>query len=162
VKVKGVVQLDGVPVEGATVSFISEDGKDTYSGFTDASGNFSLSSGPQEGARPGTYKVTVVKAKKLEGDAITGGDGAAGGPGDAMLKEMERMHKEGAGKKQKIFTPMPGKMPPKGGPMAGPGSSTPASEKSELPGAYAHANSTPLKVTIPGPQPVVIDLKSKP
>jgi len=42
--VKGVVKLDGTPVEGATVTFVSEDGNSTYIGVSDASGNFTLTS----------------------------------------------------------------------------------------------------------------------
>ena len=60
--VKGVVKLDGKPVKGATVTFVSDDGKRSYSGFTDGEGNFTLVSGNNKsGVASGTYKVTVVK-----------------------------------------------------------------------------------------------------
>jgi len=89
VKTEGVVKLDGVPVEGATVTFSSEDGSKSYSGFTDSSGKFVLQSGEKSGAAPGNYKVTVVKTPKVAG-------GESMKPGDPeYLKQME---KEGGGK----------------------------------------------------------------
>ena len=53
--------MDGQPVEGAAVTFISEDGNRSYTGSTDASGTFSLSSANEVGALPGKYKVVVIE-----------------------------------------------------------------------------------------------------
>lgn len=73
VAVKGSVQLDGKPLEGAAVEF--QPTADTKgaggTGATDASGNFFVVS-PQgvKGLTPGTYKVTVSKShlKKAVGE----------------------------------------------------------------------------------------------
>jgi len=150
-KVKGVVKLDGAPVEGATVAFMSEDGNSVYSGFTDASGEFTLTGQDgKTGVPAGSYKVTVVKHQALAG-------GEASGPGSPdYMKQMEKMSKEGA--KSGMGGPgmmMPGM--PKGG---GPGGTH---EKSELPLVYSGATTTPISVKIPPPSsPVPIELKSKP
>jgi hypothetical protein len=146
--VNGVVKLDGNPVEGATVSFVSDDGKNVYTGFTDASGNFSLvSSDNKSGALPGTYKVTVVKRAAM-------GGGEAMMPGSPeYLKQMEKDAKEGS------------KHQPKGGLMPGmmPKGTMTSGEKSDLPNIYSSSATTPLSVTVPpSSQPVVLDLKSKP
>src|SRR5947209_3031632 len=67
VRVEGVVTLDGNPVEGAAISFLSEagDGKEgrmAY-GTTDGEGVFRLTTlKPDDGALPGTYKVLVTKS----------------------------------------------------------------------------------------------------
>jgi hypothetical protein len=146
--VNGVVKLDGNPVEGATVSFVSDDSKNVYTGFTDASGNFSLvSADNKSGALPGTYKVTVVKRA-----AMTGGEAMMPGSPE-YLKQMEKDAKEGA------------KHQPKGGFMPGmvPKGTMTSGEKSDLPNVYSSAATTPLTVTVPpSSQPVVLDLKSKP
>ena len=88
--VTGNVTLDGVPVEGATVTFVSEGGNKSYSGFTDASGNFALKSGEREGATAGTYKVTVTKTK-----AVAGGETMTPGSAD-YLKQMKAQQKQGS------------------------------------------------------------------
>jgi len=88
--VSGTVTLDGVPVEGATVVFTSEDGGKSYSGFTDASGAFSLKSGEKEGATPGNYKVTVTRTK-----SVAGAEGMAPGGADYM-KQMKAQQKQGS------------------------------------------------------------------
>ena len=150
VKVKGVVKLDGSPVDGATVTFMSEDGKTTYSGFSDSSGTFTLN-GPdgKPGVPAGTYKVTVVKHA-----AMTGGDAAGAGSADAMA-----MMKKSADEAAKTNMPGKGMMMP-GMPRAG---GAGGHEKSELPLVYASAEKTPLSVKVPPPSdPVQIELKSKP
>jgi hypothetical protein len=148
-KVKGVVKLDGTPVEGATVAFVSSDGITLYSGFTDQTGTFTLSTPDgKEGVPPGTYKVTVVKHA-----AMQGGEGGAGSPEytKMMEKSAKEAAKESAGSKGGM---MPG-MPRGGGT---------SHEKTELPKIYASATSTPISVTVPPPSsdPVAIELKSKP
>ena len=145
VPVNGIVTLDGKPVEGATVTFGTDDGKRSYGGFTDASGAFSLSGGGVLGALPGTYKVTVTKSKKIEGS-----DGMEAGNSDAM-KQMEKMAKESKGSN---------KGP--GGMMPGGGTGVVAPPKSELPSVYATMKSTTLTVTVPAPNlPITLELKSK-
>jgi prepilin-type processing-associated H-X9-DG protein len=63
VSVSGHVTLDGQPVEGATVVFTpTEQGGRVAKGATDATGRFALkSSETGDGAKPGTYRVSVSK-----------------------------------------------------------------------------------------------------
>jgi hypothetical protein len=64
VPVSGTVTLDGNPVEGATVTFHlvgdDKDGRPAI-GQTDKTGTFRLTTGTEDGARPGEYKVVIVK-----------------------------------------------------------------------------------------------------
>lgn len=148
VEVKGVVQLDGTPVEGATVVLITEDGSRSYSGFTASDGSFSVSSPSGPGALPGEYRVTVVKSKAMPGaEAIS--------PGDSdYMKQMEKQAKDAAKNQPGKMTPMPGKMtlPP---PTAG------TAVKTELPALYANPSTSPLRVKVPPDnQPVVFALES--
>jgi len=147
--VTGVVKLDGNPVEGATVSFVSDDGKNVFTGFTDASGNFKLANAEnKEGVAPGSYKVTVVKRPNMGGEAMMPGS-------PEYMKQMEKESKEGGGKKSG-----PGAMMMPGAMAKG---SLQGGEKSDLPNVYSSASTTPLTVTVPPPsQPVVLELKSKP
>ncbi|MDR1383197.1 MAG: carboxypeptidase-like regulatory domain-containing protein [Planctomycetaceae bacterium] len=66
--VQGVVTRDGVPVNGASVSFSPASGGSNMraaSGQTDAQGQFVLTTlSPQDGATPGEFIVTVVKFEK--------------------------------------------------------------------------------------------------
>src|SRR5206468_4122315 len=84
VEVSGIVTIDGTPVEGATVTYITEDGTKSYSGFTDASGKFDLtgSDSSKRGALRGDYKVTVIKAPKMAGP------GGAVDPNDSEAMKM--------------------------------------------------------------------------
>lgn len=152
VPVSGVIKLDGAPVEGATVTFVSEDGVKTFSGTTDSSGAFSLGSGnsARPGALPGNYKVTVVKTPKVQG-------AEAMSPGNPdYLKQMQKEQKEAA-KSGMPKTPMPGMPMPR--PVGMPGSGV----RSELPTVYAALPTTPLSARVPSDtQPLVIELKSKP
>lgn len=62
VKAEGVVTLDGKPVEGASVTFIADQGNYHAKAITDASGKFRLRAfDEKEGAVPGSYKVQVNK-----------------------------------------------------------------------------------------------------
>jgi hypothetical protein len=72
VPVRGVVTLDGRPVEGATVHFYAEgedgEGRPAF-GRTDAAGAFRLSTlGHEDGALPRDYKVVVLKPVPLRPD----------------------------------------------------------------------------------------------
>jgi hypothetical protein len=61
VPVKGRVTLDDKPLANASVLFIAQEpgGRDA-SGYTDANGVFELTTlRPQDGALPGSYKVTI-------------------------------------------------------------------------------------------------------
>ena len=61
VPVTGTVLIDGEPVENASVMFTPQEGGRPASGFTDASGNFSLSTyQPGDGATAGTNLVSVT------------------------------------------------------------------------------------------------------
>jgi hypothetical protein len=68
VKVKGVVTLDGKPIEGAVVTFILESGGgQSASGTTQKDGSFRLTTLKEnDGIRPGNYKVTVTKVTYTE------------------------------------------------------------------------------------------------
>jgi len=80
--VKGTVLYKGQPVQGATVSFVSDDGRMSV-GTTDDKGQFSLSTGTQPGAPPGRYRVGVVKRS-----AVPGASGVEGADPTEMMKKM--------------------------------------------------------------------------
>jgi hypothetical protein len=62
--VSGTVTLDRQPVEGATVTFHAlgddKEGRPA-TGQTDQTGTFRLKTGNADGARPGDYKVVIIK-----------------------------------------------------------------------------------------------------
>lgn len=156
IPVQGVVNLDGVAVSEATVVFLSEDGKRSFSGFSDEQGNFVLSSNAGLGALAGKYKVTVVKAPKTEGKTDVKGDSPEYA---AMMQKSMKENQTATG----------GQMTPKGmgGPVGPPMAKGPASKaagpKSQLPAIYATAEKTTLTVIVPSAtSPLTLDLKSKP
>jgi hypothetical protein len=67
VPVAGTVTLNGKPLEGATVNFLSDESNITASGKTDASGKFSVRTfvGTEtvDGAVVGTHAISVVKTE---------------------------------------------------------------------------------------------------
>lgn len=146
--VKGVVTLDGQPVEGANVTFVSEDGSTSYSGFTDASGNCTLDTEPGKEAKPGTYKIVVIKTPKVDSP----GEITPGSP-----EAVKQMQKEAKG-----ATKIGGSVPKVGIPgMNMPGKGAPV--KTELPVIYSSVATTPLSAKLPpDTQPIPIELKSKP
>ena len=77
----GTVNLDGKPLEGATVTFLPAGGGSPASGLTDAQGAFQLNTAgaSEAGATVGSYKVSVSKK--------------AGGPVDAPQTQEEGMKK---------------------------------------------------------------------
>jgi len=155
-EVKGVVTLDGKPVEGAMVLFTGDDGT-LASGFTDANGNFELVSGPNgaKGAPPGTYRAIVTKVKTMEG-AISPKEAAeaSGGDSSAAAKQMAKMAK--ANKSVGGSGP-PGAGPPKAGPPKG-GSGT---TNNQLPEMYGSPDLSPFKgIKVPTDGPVKLDMTS--
>jgi hypothetical protein len=139
--VEGTVTMDGNPVEGAAVTFISDDGKKTFGGQTDASGKYAMYFGEKPGVHAGTYKVLVTKAKKIEGDMTAGGAD--------YMKQMEKMAKDSPKEKKDggLFIPNSGKA-----------SQAP---KGELPAMYSSAVTTPFSATVPVTGPVNFDLKAE-
>lgn len=68
VPTRGVVTVDGKPLAKATVMFTSQEpgGKDA-TGFTDANGDFELTTARmKDGALPGLYKVTVHHSETMD------------------------------------------------------------------------------------------------
>jgi hypothetical protein len=139
--VEGTVTMDGSPVEGAAVTLISDDGKKTFGGQSDASGKFVIYSGEKPGAQAGTYKVLVTKPKKVTGDMTPGSSD--------YLKQMEKQSKEGATKESTGGLFIPGA--PKGSPIP----------KGELPAMYSSAMSSPFTATVPVSGPLNLDLKAE-
>jgi hypothetical protein len=158
VPVEGVVTIDGKTVPGATVTFVSDDGKQMSSGTTDDGGNFTLTSGANPGALPGNYKVTVTKYPKVDG-YVPSGDSAAD------KDYMKHMKKEMDGSKAvapKVTGPKTGGIaPPSGMMMPGGGGAGRSGVKSELPENYSLIEKTPLTVKVPSEGPVKLELKSK-
>jgi len=157
--VSGQVTLDGKPVEGATVTFITEDGKQSATGQTDAEGNFSLSDSGKPGVRSGSYKVLVTRSKPVTAP----GEGASQ---EDMQKAMKKIADEDA-KAAAAKAAKPGGNDPASkmkAAAAASGANTPVSGvKTDLPTIYAAPTTTPLTVKVPPEsQPVKIELKSKP
>jgi hypothetical protein len=68
IKVKGVVTLDGSPVDGALVTFVPDGGAGQNAiGVTQQGGAFQLTtSKTNDGVEPGNYKVTVTYGEGVE------------------------------------------------------------------------------------------------
>jgi hypothetical protein len=156
VPVSGTVSLDGAPVAGAQVTFVSENGESAYVGGTNDSGSFEITSGQHKGVPSGNYKVTVIKAPR-------GASTDSTKPGDPEYFKDMMAAKKGPGKGG-TGGGGPGKagmMMMQGGPGGGPagGGSMPAAPlKSELPSIYSLHTTTPIKVTVPHDGPVKIEL----
>jgi len=153
VGLKGVVTMDGAPLEGATVTFVPESGSssDTAAATTDAKGEFILYSlDKKSGVKAGSYKVTVIKVT-AKGEAMSPPSPDNPGNFKEVRKEMET---SGKGKGA------PGMQG--GARVVGMAGQSGGGVKTELPVIYASAETTPIKVTVPPPnQPMVIELKSK-
>ena len=89
--VSGTVTMNGQPVAGATLNFLSSDGSRSAVGQTDAQGRYELTTfSPGDGALPGDYGVAIMKyelttdaAARPEDEAPdepAGDDPFAGGP----------------------------------------------------------------------------------
>ena len=89
--VKGIVTLNGKPLEKATVLFISEeaDGRDVFA-LTDAEGKFELSTHtPKDGAMAGSYKIVIQYSEPDEGPLLTFAT-----PADAQKASADKPPKE--------------------------------------------------------------------
>ncbi|MBL8865383.1 MAG: carboxypeptidase regulatory-like domain-containing protein [Planctomycetia bacterium] len=154
VSVNGKVTLDGTPVAGAQVTFVTESGDKAFSGATNDAGDFEISSGPHKGVPPGNYKVTVIKAPAF---GTSSGETKAGDP--EYMKDMMSASKKDQQPKTGMKNMAPGGKGMMMMPM-GPGGGASASPlKSELPSIYSLNTTTPFKVTVPHDGPVVLDLK---
>ena len=91
VRVQGVVTLDGVPLDGATVTFMSSgDSMRPATGYTDQAGVFHLTSFKKDdGAFPGEYRVLVTKTQPIEPPP----DANSGEP-DAVLKHYQSLRSQ--------------------------------------------------------------------
>ena len=70
-----VTFADGNPVEGAAVSFVPDSGTKPAVGVTDAEGQYSLTTTSKgDGARAGSYKVTIAKYEGAPEESV--GEGA--------------------------------------------------------------------------------------
>jgi hypothetical protein len=138
VSVKGVVTLDGQPVEGALVKFVPKGDGGSHgheaTAVTDDSGHFSLGTLAEgDGAWRGVYKVCVQKiiidpamqAKMPELGGAAEDDQKAAQANRAQIMKAMRY-------KKNIF-----------------------------PKKYMNANSTPIEVTVPTNEEVRIDIKSE-
>ena len=78
--VDGIITMDGVPLAGASVTFIPQGtGGDAASGSTDSDGKFkiqTLRGAPGGGTTPGEYRVTISKIESVPtGRKTTNSDG---------------------------------------------------------------------------------------
>jgi hypothetical protein len=122
---------DGKPVEGATVTF-EADNLPSASGITNSEGKFKLTTYTNnDGAVPGDYKVTIVKAAK------------AGGGSGLDLKNMSPEERT------KAMT----------GQMAGMNDGGRTESKDELPKEYQNKEKSGLKVQVPSSTPIVFKIR---
>jgi hypothetical protein len=91
VRVQGKVTLDGAPLDGATVTFMSSgDSMRPATGYTDQAGVFHLTSFKKDdGAFPGEYRVLVTKIQSIERPP----DANSGEP-DAVLKHYQSLRSQ--------------------------------------------------------------------
>jgi hypothetical protein len=133
VKVEGMVTLDGKPLPEAMIVFNPEGGGSPASGVSGSDGSFRLttfSSG--DGAKPGSYKVTVALAKPADADGPQPESGNPQSMIDAMKKHAEAQKHKPAGPK-----------------------------KPSLPATYSDLSKTTLKYVIPPPDgKVTLELRS--
>ena len=76
VPVSGTITLDGQPLDGAAISFLSQE--DQFSGHSGPDGRYEL----KPGARPGEYRVDVSKYGGDGGVPLGLDPGAGGEPGE--------------------------------------------------------------------------------
>lgn len=87
IPVTGTVTINGKPVEGAKVTFLSQTGGRSASGTTDASGKYSLTTfNTNDGAIPDEYTITIAKYDAADtGEGIDDTEGEMGSDYDAMM-----------------------------------------------------------------------------
>lgn len=127
---EGVVTLENVPLENATVTFIpvGDEGQPAM-GLTGTDGSFRLTTTHlADGARPGEYKITVVVNKPTPKIEVHEGMKTA----DVMALYVKAM-KEMQSKPQK--------------PLA------------QLPDSYQKADTTPLRQSVPADGKVILELR---
>jgi hypothetical protein len=121
----------GAPIEGATVTFVS-DSNPSASGVTNSDGKFKLTTYTTgDGAVPGDYKVTITKTAKVE----TGTN--------KNLKDMD------PNERMKIMASA-NAAENKGGR---------SESKDELPKEYENKDKSQLKVQVPPATPIVFKLR---
>jgi hypothetical protein len=104
VPVSGKVTYKGQPVKDATVTFQNESSPRAATGFTDANGEFVLSTiDSNDGAMPGEHKIAIAARQPSTG--ATGAPNPSAGP-EQMQAYMEAMKNVG---KVKIENALPAK-----------------------------------------------------
>lgn len=99
-QVTGKVTLDGSPLEGATVAFAPVGEGQAASGKTDASGTYNLTTFVNnDGALPGSYKVTISKVEDAAGGA---GSGSEDDIYAAMEKSGKNVMAEGSDRSEEV------------------------------------------------------------
>jgi hypothetical protein len=134
VPVKGVVTLDGQPVEGAVVHFLvpgeQTEGRPAF-GTTDHEGRFRLSTlGREDGALPRDYRVVVFKYVPARPDV--------------QIPAFPKTPK-GKAEREDFLYKLYGDKP---------------HTQNILPAKYADINTTPFQITVPTKGEVVLDLSS--
>ena len=134
-KVRGVVTLDGVPLAGATVSFVPVEGKGRVaSGQSNSSGQFELTTfRTDDGAYSGDYRVIVVVEEPNYPDPKTQTDEQKK---EARIGTMTPQGKKNQAEKKS-------KRPP------------------QIPEIYSDVKKTPLKEVVPTDGKIELALKSK-
>jgi hypothetical protein len=104
----GTLTMDGAPVEGAGVTFMSKEGNRVAEGKTDANGNFTLKTVVGkimlEGAIVGVHKVSVSKTENT-GKGAEGAAKVAGENDRDMVARMAGQATNTSGVKQKYIIP---------------------------------------------------------
>lgn len=82
--VSGTVTINGQPLQGATLNFLSADGSRSAVGETDARGRYELTTfAPGDGAVPGEYRVAIMKYELMvDGAPIQSDEPPDDRPGD--------------------------------------------------------------------------------
>jgi hypothetical protein len=146
VKVSGIVTLDDVPVEGATVQFVPVDsskGATAICSSTGSDGRYRLTTkNPNDGAVPGEYKVLVTLS-----DIVDAPPGAGTGPGGGMRPDQMIDPMKGFAEEQRKQT--------KGGKEG------PKKKATKIPAVYGDFKTTPLKATVPADGDINLPLWSK-
>ncbi|MDR2439334.1 MAG: carboxypeptidase-like regulatory domain-containing protein [Planctomycetaceae bacterium] len=71
IPVTGTLTIDGVPMEGVTLSFLPVSGGTTASATTNAQGEFSITTSDHNGCIPGEYNIIVFKLEQSKPPAAS-------------------------------------------------------------------------------------------